>query len=321
MRNILLTTLLLCVASASLAATTPTAAPVKKTSVAKQVVKPHTVATKKASTHTTNKPTTTTEHHTTTHHTSHHTTYSSGHTSHTQHHHSTPQVKPVALADDVNDRDVSASSNTTSFSSWTSSAEKKLASFAHQTVDTLHYSSYKYGGRRFDPEKGIYQVDCSRYVDNLLNQANPSAFYTLARWSGSESPTSEHYYQFFNRLSNGSGNQWRKVENGQNLQAGDILVFRYLSSHGRAAGGHVMVVMDKSKVRDDVVAVRVADSAAAGHSEDTRGFRKSGVGIGTLLLKINPHSGQPYAFAWRTDAPWRQNVNIAMGRPADKVTA
>jgi len=211
----------------------------------------------------------------------------------------------------------SSNQTNTNTGSWTNSIEENLTKFAHKTVATLHYSSYKFGGNRFDPQHGVYMLDCSSYVDNMLHQTSPKAYSILAQWSGSYKPNSEHYYNFFNRLSatDEETYHWNKVSNTQKLQAGDILVFRYKNARGRSSGGHVMLVMDKPVGNSEVLQVRVADSAETGHSADTRGNRASGIGIGTLLLKVNPATGQPYAFAWRVNSPWNSRVNIAMGRP------
>ena len=193
---------------------------------------------------------------------------------------------------------------------------KPVTNLAHQTVENLHYNAYKFGGNRFDPQHGIYMLDCSSYVDHLLDRTSPQAYSTLAQWTGSYKPNTSQYYDFFNALSasNNHPTNWHKVESSQKLQAGDILVFRYKNAHGQSSGGHVMLVMDKAAVNSNVVQVKVADSAQAGHSGDTRG-EHSGIGIGTLLLRVNPLTGEPYAFAWRLDSPWNNRVNIAMGRP------
>lgn len=292
-------------------ATTTTQTPTKPKSQVEQVK----TASAKQTTNKTKSKTTATHK---THHVSHHTRSTKVSKHKTKSHTATKSPASTATADTDSQVNGLTSTSTTALTSsnWT----QKLADFAHQTVDNLRYSSYRYGGTRFDVQRGIYQLDCSHYVDNLLNQTNPNAYYTLAHSTGSPHPSSEHYYKFFNRLSAEPSSEWHKIEDSQQLQTGDILVFRYLSSRGRSAGGHVMVVMNKSVLKQDVVAVQVADSASAGHSQDTRGPRKSGVGIGTLLLKVDARTGQPYAYAWRTDAPWKQNVSIAMGRPASSLT-
>lgn len=186
-----------------------------------------------------------------------------------------------------------------------------LAGMVNKTIATMHYSHYQMGGSKFDPSHGVYVVDCSSYVDRLLNQVNPDAYFNLVHRTGTDRPTTEDYYNFFNNLAYQSSHYWRKVDNANNLQAGDILVFR--SGWNGGGSGHVMVVMNKPVRHDDVLMVRVADSASSGHSQDTRPAHTSGIGIGTMLIKVN-HTNQPAAYAWRVGAPW-ENVRFAMGRP------
>lgn len=199
---------------------------------------------------------------------------------------------------------------------FSTSVEQRLVSFVKRTVQTLRFSSYKFGGKHFDTNRGVYVLDCSSYVDNVLETVNPEAYSNLIDWSGSPQPTTRDYYQFFNNLSIEMDNRWKKVEDIDQLQGGDILVFRYKNNHGHeTGGGHVMIIMDKPQRDNNIVWLKVADSASARHSNDTRPERRSGIGIGTILLKIDPHTFQPSAYAWNLGARWK-NVKIAMARPA-----
>lgn len=189
-----------------------------------------------------------------------------------------------------------------------------LVSFVMNTVDTLNFTKYKFGGSRFDISHGVYVLDCSSYVDHILQKVYPLAYSKLVNATGSDRPTTQHYYDFFSGLTDHSKHYWSKVGDVSNLQPGDILVYRFKND----TGGHVMVVMDKP-VRDysNAFAVRVADSASGAHSDDTRQHHTSGIGIGTLLLRVNKKTGTPSAVAWRIGSPWQKNVNIAMARPID----
>ncbi len=194
---------------------------------------------------------------------------------------------------------------------------KPIADLAVKTVETLQYSKYRFGGKRFDPTKGVYVLDCSNFVDHLLEKASPNAYSSLVDATGANTPASFHYYNFFSELSDDPDNYWNKVDDIAQLQPGDILVFRYKNRHGFQTGGHVMVVMNKPVKNENVFMIRVADSAPSGHSEDTRPTNTSGIGIGTLLLKASEKTGKPSAFAWGLDGYWNRNVNIAMARPVD----
>lgn len=198
----------------------------------------------------------------------------------------------------------------------TQAMKERLINFVTHTIDNLKYTSYKFGGNHFDASKGVYVLDCSAYVDNILESIHPDAYFDIADKLGTDRLTSHDYYTYFRSLanSNDSSASWSVIKRVEELEAGDILVFRYKNKKGRITGGHVMVVMDTPIGDADTYSVKVADSAPAKHSQDTRA-KKSGIGIGTLSLKVNPTTGQPYAFAWSEGARWRKNVNFAMARP------
>jgi cell wall-associated NlpC family hydrolase len=193
------------------------------------------------------------------------------------------------------------------------SVQQRLVTFIKKTITTLHYSAYKTGGTRFDLTHGVYVVDCSHYVDHVLHAVYPKAYSSLVRSTGAEAPDSENYYHFFTELPHKSIAYWNKVDSVNQLRPGDILVMRYQNHAQVSTGGHVMIVMKKPMQNTNAYLVRVADSARAGHSQDTR--RHSGIGIGTLFLKADPVSGQPYAYAWKRGEYWKDNVSFAMGRP------
>ena len=194
------------------------------------------------------------------------------------------------------------------------SFQHRVVGFVHKTVDTLRYSAYKLGGAHFDPTRGIYVLDCSRYVDQILQKVTPSAFLSLVNSSGSDQPNSRHYFDFFNQLPDNPTQHWSRIDEVEQLEPGDILVFR--NKHEYRASGHVMVVMNKPVRDTNSFLVRVADSAPSGHSQDTRGDT-SGIGIGTLLLKVNPETLEPSAYAWKVGARWQKNVDFAMARPLE----
>jgi hypothetical protein len=229
----------------------------------------------------------------------------------------TKNHKPLPIAHYQEPQKIINNIQANNSSSFVSSIEQRLVSFVHDTVTTLRYSAYKLGGSHFDPSRGIYVVDCSNYVDHVLEVVYPHAYSSLVNSSGSNAPNTQHYYDFFTGLAGSEQRDWNKIKDVEELQPGDIVVFRYKNPTGRLAGGHVMVVMNKPVHEIDGYLVRVADSAPVGHSEDTRPGRVSGIGIGTLLLKADPDTGQPSAYAWKVGSRWKHNVNFAMARPVE----
>lgn len=152
----------------------------------------------------------------------------------------------------------------------------------------------------------------------MLQAVYPNAYDSLVYSSGADKPTTQHYFDFFNELAYDPKNYWDKVDEVEKLEPGDILVFRNKAGVKSVVRGHVMVVMEKPQRDSDIYWVKVADSAPSGHTEDTRSPHVSGIGIGTLLLKVNPLTKQPSAYAWRAGAPWKHNVNFAMARPLER---
>lgn len=203
---------------------------------------------------------------------------------------------------------------------------RKLVDFVLETVNHQSRSAYKFGGTHFDIDKGIYELDCSTYVDHVLADSNPNAYDKLVSATGTEKPTSSHFYDFFTHIRDYSPSEkmnrvWSRITDASELLPGDILVFRYGHHHSTTGGGHVMIVMDKPVVEDQAVLLKVADAAPTGHSEDTRPSHASGIGIGTLLLKVNKDDFSPSAYAWKIGSHWQSNVRIAMGRPASELGA
>lgn len=201
-------------------------------------------------------------------------------------------------------------------SGFVTSIRQGLVQFVKNTVATLSYSAYKLGGSHFDPQNGIYVLDCSSYVDNTLRTVNPNAYLSLINSTGTDRPSSLNYYDFFKELPQQNNAYWSKIDEVEQLQPGDIVVFRYKKIR-RNANGHVMVVMNRPIRYGNIYMLSVADSAPEGHSQDTRLPHVSGIGIGTLLFRVNPETGQPFAYAWKIGSPWKGNVNFAMARPIE----
>lgn len=196
-----------------------------------------------------------------------------------------------------------------------SSIEKRLVEFVQHTIMSLRYGFYKLGGTTINTKRGIFIVDCSSYVDHVVKSVYPRSYSTLVTWSRSQKPTSDDYYQYFTSLPENKLPFWNTIESIDKLRPGDILVFRYKNIRGHETGGHVMIVMDKPMRTKGAFLVRVADSATAGHSKDTRRSHHSGIGMGTLLLKTNGKTTQPDAYAWKIGTHWQSNVSFAMARP------
>jgi hypothetical protein len=215
------------------------------------------------------------------------------------------------------ENDSSLGQESDSNSTLAQTTKQRLVSLVNRAIGALHHTSYRLGGQYFDLSRGIYEEDCSGYVDQLLNRAEPDAYATLTEWTHTTKPSSFDYYDFFRKLPDQSWHFWQKVRDVARLKPGAIMVFRYHGHSRYGSGGHVMVVMSQPipvENHDDTFLVRVSDSAQSGHSDDTRARHTSGVGIGTLLLKVNPFTHEPNAYAWKLSG-WLEHVDVAMAQP------
>lgn len=217
----------------------------------------------------------------------------------------------------IPNQNLPATSNMNNIINASSVTGKRIVAYVDNFMSSVRYTTYRSGDRIFDTMHGIFELDCSHYVDHILQNACPHAYHSLVSSTGSTSPDSQNYFDFFNRLPTHMKNDWNAVDDAKQLQPGDVLVFRYLNSSGYSSGGHVMMIMGNPVIKNDNLFVRVSDSAAASHSDDTRAAHSSGVGIGTMVLKINPMTGRPTAYAWDVDSRWQNRVEFAMARPIE----
>lgn len=227
--------------------------------------------------------------------------------------HSKGKTHPAAAPN----QSLPATNNMDNLINASSATGKRIVTYVDNFMSSLRYTTYRSGDRIFDTMHGIFELDCSHYVDHILQNACPNAYHSLVSSTGSTSPDSQNYFDFFNRLSTHMKNDWNAVDDAKQLQAGDVLVFRYLNASGYSSSGHVMMVMGKPVIKNDNLFVRVSDSAEASHSNDTRAGHSSGVGIGTMVLKVNPTTGRPTAYAWDVDSRWQNRVEFAMARPVE----
>ncbi|QLH43287.1 MAG: hypothetical protein HWD59_11595 [Coxiellaceae bacterium] len=82
-----------------------------------------------------------------------------------------------------------------SFHSEESTTSRIIATVNH-TVANITHNSYKFGGNYFNAIKGIYKLDCSSYVGQVLKIADPSAYASITDWARVYKPVSRDYYAF-----------------------------------------------------------------------------------------------------------------------------
>jgi hypothetical protein len=171
-----------------------------------------------------------------------------------------------------------------------------------------------------DERAGTYDCDCSGLIDYLLKRTSPSHYRLLPHAKGRR-PLAVHFYAAFTAAATretpggaGAAPVWRHVLRLQDARPGDVLAWRRAELTPGEDTGHV-VLIDSAPVPDglDTFAVTVIDSTKSPHANDTRKPGQTGVGRGTLWLKVDGE-GRPAGFRWKSNGTRFTSLPIAIGR-------
>jgi hypothetical protein len=160
--------------------------------------------------------------------------------------------------------------------------------------------------------EGVFDVDCSGFVDYVLSHAVSRDRNELVGASRAR-PLAEDYVVFFGALPAGVVG-WRSVGTAAALLPGDVIA--WLVADGSADTGHVMIVRAAPRRRNaSSYIVPVWDSVASPHgSTDSRtATNATGIGSGEIVLLVDA-SGAPTAHEWY-DGSSRIHQRTTMGRP------
>lgn len=187
---------------------------------------------------------------------------------------------------------------------------------------TLQFTRYS-PDNRVDPLMGHYELDAPGLVTWVLRRATPAAHRAVFAQVRARSPTARDYHDILAAAPDavGAGDAWLRVREVGALRPGDVVAWRRPAGNHGAAGTHVAFVA-APPVRAPAGAgwlVRVTDSTAAPHDNDTRGPQsrhRSGLGTGTLLLASDPATDAPVGYGWSgARTPAVTHTSIALGRP------
>jgi hypothetical protein len=130
-------------------------------------------------------------------------------------------------------------------------------------------------------------------------------------------PRAFEFYDFFSSQPPDSAGAWLQIERLRDVRRGDIVAWRVQKIEVGHDTGHVFFAAETPVQLDfRTLAIRVYDSAAHPHFDDTRGKKPgefpSGVGSGIINLKVND-AGHPVAFQFGPSDPF-VTLPIAIGR-------
>jgi hypothetical protein len=195
------------------------------------------------------------------------------------------------------------------------SRRQQVAAAAALIVQSTRHTHYQHDPV-VDPETGTYKLDCSEFVSYVLQGAAPAHYACIPKEPKAPCPRAFEYCDYLRSIvydnTNGWGRSyevdnalvyeavlgWRRIARLDEVRPGDVIAWRFARWSPGGDTGHVAFVAEKPRLAaSGVTAVRVYDSSALAHWEDSRerdGAFVSGVGMGTLMFHVNG-SGAPIA--------------------------
>lgn len=171
-----------------------------------------------------------------------------------------------------------------------------------------------------------YRYDCVGFVSHALKQGTPqareSAFKALDIKPGFI-PTPAKYVVFFSSLVQKPQQGWQAVAKASELRPGDVVAWERKTA---TSSGHAVVIASVPEAGpDDTWVVKVYDSTASPHGDDSRktderaepameGGKRSGLGHGVMAFTADPKTGVLTGFRWSPKAK-TYICPIAAGRP------
>jgi hypothetical protein len=192
----------------------------------------------------------------------------------------------------------------------------QFASQAEFVVNNLRQTGYQHVDN-IDVDRGIYDCDCNGFVSFVMERAAPAHYAMIPKEATQFRPRAFEYYEFCSSLMPTSAGGWHRIDFLQDGRRGDLIAWRFPEIEKGHDTGHVLVLADTPTEYDPgKYKVRVYDSAAEPHFQDTRGTGSgqfpSGVGVGFINFEVD-EDGRPTAFQFAPEDRFT-TLPIAIGR-------
>jgi hypothetical protein len=192
----------------------------------------------------------------------------------------------------------------------------KQAAQAELMVNNLQQTQYQYLPEDIDFVEDaagtvvtdVFDCDCNSFVGFVLGgpvgssgQGMAPAHYAIIaalKEPDQARPRAFVYHDFFSSLTSESPGGWHRINFLQDARRGDIVAWRFPTIEENQDTGHVMFLAETPTMNaSGMFTVRVYDSAAWPHFDDTRasGPFPSGVGSGIINFVVDD-AGRPVAF-------------------------
>lgn len=160
-----------------------------------------------------------------------------------------------------------------------------------------------------DEEEGVFEFDCSGFVDYVLRLRAPDALAAIPIGPKGR-VRAEDFVSYFRALDESSAAPWMRVDRVAGLRAGDVVAWLRAADSESKSTGHVAIVSSPPTciARDEATSaiggveewlVRVVDSTEFPHADDSREeAHAKGLGEGTIGLVVD-ESGAPVGYRWK----------------------
>ncbi|HEY0577507.1 MAG TPA: hypothetical protein VGD73_25675 [Pseudonocardia sp.] len=226
-----------------------------------------------------------------------------------------PATKPLATAV------VPAASDTTlvpAAADTASAGRLALLTEVRRELATMRDSNYQHK-TDVDTGEGEFNFDCSGFIGYALAHSRPAALKALPVTTSTR-PLAKDFERHFRAVAAGSAEgPWRPVGTVSELRPGAVIAWLKPADVKSRNTGHVVVALDKpvrNPARADEWLVKVADSTASRHAQDSRDADTDGLGTGTIGLSVNG-AGHPVGYYWRgAVSTVLKHTEISMAEPS-----
>jgi hypothetical protein len=172
-----------------------------------------------------------------------------------------------------------------------------------------------------------YEVNCSGFINYALNTQYPKAIQEIKNFikstedngSPEVTPWCLHYFKFFQDKKNKEF--WEYIDDANNLEPGDIIVFCENTEKITKSGQHIMLLASAPQCTGNGWnTCNIYDSTGNGHDfDDPRGRNNiSGIGEGKIALQVNS-DGTIGSIKWSPTSKMPINATVAIGRIKCKI--
>jgi hypothetical protein len=190
---------------------------------------------------------------------------------------------------------------------------QNIADAAETLIGSIRETHYEHK-THVVPSDGIYDMDCSGFVDYLLKRVAPELYDHLPIETGHPRPRAAAYFEFFRNLPGNPVAGWKSIDQLANARRGDIIAWALEASTQKPGDtGHVVIVAAPPvSTEAKEYRVTVYDSSGIRHDEDSRQEGTSGIGEGVITIRVDDR-GTPIGFRFNSHAHSHLEP-IAIGR-------